>query len=168
MYFETVLSYLATYINDISLMNFSNHLTDLLVYVAICFLCFPQVLSSWAGFESRLFQSFCFVTKLRLATPVFVGTAKVEIFLILSSFYLNFFTLFYLVIKPSKQPLTHLYCNLSNSSLCISHTNPSSEAGCKSKKIKRPHKLYYPYNWTTSITVWITALKSKKRIIAGG
>ncbi|WP_235964626.1 hypothetical protein, partial [Pedobacter gandavensis] len=37
MYFETVLSYLATYINDISLMNFSNHLTDPLVYVAILF-----------------------------------------------------------------------------------------------------------------------------------
>lgn len=28
MYFESVLSYLATLINDISLMNFAGHLTD--------------------------------------------------------------------------------------------------------------------------------------------
>ncbi len=71
MYFETVLSYLATFINDISLMNFSNHLTDLLYMLQSVIDCFSL---------------FCFVIKLRLVTPVFVGTAKVEIFLLLSSF----------------------------------------------------------------------------------
>ena len=34
MYFESVLSYLATFINDISLMNFSNRLTGLLSYIS--------------------------------------------------------------------------------------------------------------------------------------
>jgi hypothetical protein len=35
---------------------------------------------------SDRFSLFVFVSKLRLVTPVFVGTAKVEIFLLLSSF----------------------------------------------------------------------------------
>ena len=36
MYFESVLSYLATFINDISLMNFSGHLTDPL-YISLMY-----------------------------------------------------------------------------------------------------------------------------------
>jgi hypothetical protein len=71
-----------------------------------------------------------------LVTPVFVGTAKVEIFLLLSSFFSNFFTLFYLVTKPVKTTSDlSLLQSFKSFSLYQSQSFSSSEAGCKSRKI---------------------------------
>jgi len=51
MYFESVLSYLATLINDISLMNFAGHLTDPLIIS----------LKSWPVFlQGRIAPRFLF------------------------------------------------------------------------------------------------------------
>jgi hypothetical protein len=50
---------------------------------------------------SDRFSLFVSAAKLRLVTPVFVGTAKVEIFLVLSSFLSKLFSFVYLVTKPS-------------------------------------------------------------------
>ena len=95
MYFESVLSYLATLINDISLMNFAGHLTDPLIIS----------LNSWTVFrQGRIAPRFLFnhsfisiffysVNKLRLVTPVLFGTAKVEIFFCFANL---FETLFHL------------------------------------------------------------------------
>ena len=52
MYFESVLSYLATFINDISLMNFSNRLTGLLfIYLRIL-----SSVSAWSYSSRSQFQ----------------------------------------------------------------------------------------------------------------
>ena len=72
-------------------MNFSNHLTDLLLYFFVSSPLFqPGLIVPDLCFESSTFQSFYSVNKLRLITPVLFGIAKVEIFLVLSSFLLNF------------------------------------------------------------------------------
>jgi hypothetical protein len=72
-------------------MNFSNHLTDLLYISSFLLLCFNQVLLFLISVSnSQRFNLFYSVNKLRLITPVLFGIAKVEIFLALSSFLLNF------------------------------------------------------------------------------
>ena len=88
MYFELVQAYLATFVNDISLMNFSAYLTaSLYICCNVSFsipsgLIVPEFLSNFSSFQSSLFALSTSVVKL----PLFVGTAKVEIFFNLSSF----------------------------------------------------------------------------------
>jgi hypothetical protein len=65
MYFENVLSYPATLINDISLMNLSNHLTDLLYISSYPILQFRLVLFAQSPFKIINVSIFLF----RLQTP---------------------------------------------------------------------------------------------------
>ena len=87
MYFELVLIYPALrFINDISLMNLSARTSRRPIYVAILFLnsqvlMFPVILPF-----HRFNLVYQFLTSVRFCFPVFVGTAKVEIFFNLSSF----------------------------------------------------------------------------------
>ena len=90
MYFESVLSYLATFINDISLMNLSIETSRPIFYISS--LSFPSVspwsCSSMAQLTS--FQQFNLSFFNRYQTPfgnsLFVGTAKVRMFFNLASF----------------------------------------------------------------------------------
>ena len=92
MYFDLVPYYLATLINDISLMNFSNRLAGLLYISSLPILCFLPVLFFQDSVSNlQRFNLFYSVTKLRLVTPLLFGIAKVEIFLLLSRVISNFF-----------------------------------------------------------------------------
>ena len=115
MYFESVLSYLATFINDISLMNFSIRLTGHLYISSFLFLCFVQVLMFLISVSNlQRFNLFYSVTGLRPATPVLFGTAKVEIFSYLSRLLFSFFLPALLNSHSLKPKETKLLYNLSN------------------------------------------------------
>ena len=59
MYFESVLSYLATFINDISLMNFAGHLTDpLYISLMVCFAFLPSLIALSFLFKHRIISIF--------------------------------------------------------------------------------------------------------------
>ncbi|AMP96988.1 hypothetical protein AY601_0013 [Pedobacter cryoconitis] len=84
MYFELVRVYLATFVNDISLMNFSAAPHGCLLYVAMNCFAAPHRFS---------LVSIALSTSV-VKLPVFVGTAKVEIFFVLSSFFFFIFRKF--------------------------------------------------------------------------
>ena len=65
MYFDSVLFYLATLINDISLMNFSNPLAVLLISLRILISVSPWSVSSKIQFQPAAFQSFLSPDQLR-------------------------------------------------------------------------------------------------------
>ena len=134
MYFDSVLFYLATLINDISLMNLSNPLTVLLISLRFPISVSPWSVSSKSQFQSSALQSFFIsLTTPSFRLPVF-GIAKVEIFLVLSSFFWNFFFLFSASLKTYKEII--LISNLIPSNqphLLQPHCFTSSEAGCKSR-----------------------------------
>jgi len=87
MYFDSVLFYLATLINDISLMNLSNLLTVLLYISSPSFSVKPglNIPDLFSNLSASIFFFIPLTTPL-FRLPVF-GIAKVEIFLVLSSFF---------------------------------------------------------------------------------
>lgn len=91
MYFESVLSYLATFINDISLMNFSNRLTGLLSYISSYpILCFSLVLFVQISVSNnQRFNLFYSVIKLRLITPRIWDCKGRNLFGICKIYFLN-------------------------------------------------------------------------------
>ncbi len=148
MYFDLVPYYLATLINDISLMNFSNRLAGLLYISSLPILCFLPVLFFQDSVSNlQRFNLFYSVTKLRLVTPLLFGIAKVEIFLLLSRVISNFFFFLFpglFLTRLKELTLTNLYTFISSNlpSTHPFHCFPSSEAGCKSRKIIAPRKYY--------------------------
>jgi len=69
-------------------MNFSIRLAGHLYISSFPFLCLSQVLMFLVSVSNiQRFNLFYSVIKLRLVTPVLFGIAKVEIFLVLSSFF---------------------------------------------------------------------------------
>ena len=100
MYFELVLAYPATFVNDISLMNFSNRLAGLLYMLQLLSFPFPLVLYP-PGFCSGIpsFQSCLSLNKLRLLNSPFVWDCKGRnLFVIVKLFCFYFFKAF----KPQK------------------------------------------------------------------
>ena len=94
MYFELVLAYPATCINDISLMNLSALTSRRPVYVALVYFSWESlhVLSLLLySSVSILFVKLPDIRQAAFVFPVFVGTAKVENFFILSSFFFFFY-----------------------------------------------------------------------------
>ena len=81
MYFDSVLSYLATFINDISLMNLSNETSRPSFYISslsfvACFsLVFLVPTSVNNPFSNSIFL-FLTVNKLRLVTPFLLGLQR--------------------------------------------------------------------------------------------
>jgi hypothetical protein len=71
----------------------------------------------------------------RAAFPFFVGTAKVEIFFILPSFFLNYFKGLYSFSNlPNLAPLSSLRPAQKFTPFIPLNLSLSSQAGCKSKK----------------------------------
>ena len=151
MYFELVLIYPALrFINDISLMNFSaqtsrrpficcnslNQFSKVFMFLCSSFHSIVSILFVSPGWHPSV--AFCF--------PVFVGTAKVEIFFILSSFFFFYFLKAETFFKSLRKLNHFLLYNLSNPSLFISCTvslPPKRDA--KVGKINQP-----PNNSTNS------------------
>ena len=160
MYFDSVLFYLATLINDISLMNFSNPLAALLISLRLPISVSPWSVSSKSQFQSAAFQSFFIPwTTPSFRLPVF-GIAKVEIFLVLSSFFLNFFFSCFQRLT-AQQKKYNLYSFISSNHPSANHPLcfPSSEAGCKSRKNIYPRKL----SPTTFNKKKLNSLKNNKK-----
>jgi hypothetical protein len=68
-------------------MNLSNLLAVLLLYIFVSYSSFRSGLNVPNLFSNiQRFNLFVMVVKLRLITPVLFGIAKVEIFLVVSSF----------------------------------------------------------------------------------
>jgi hypothetical protein len=98
--------------------------------------------------------------------PVFVGTAKVEIFLYLSSF-LFFIFLEWLNSLKLKQTLTgsyflHVFQNLFSHP---SHCFPSSEAGCKSRKKYHHTKQLYQLICIKGVITCFSSIKNTGELL---
>ena len=112
-------------INDISLMNLSNHLTDLLVYLSLPFLCFNQVfLVPISVSNIQRFNLFYSANKLRLTSSPFCWDCKGKnLFVIVKKNKIFFFfsdqvnkttqTNNNSNLKPSINILLHLFLSLS-------------------------------------------------------
>jgi hypothetical protein len=120
MYFDSYYLTSLRFINDISLMNFSNRLAGLLYISSFRFLCFVQVLMFLVSVSiTATFQS-CYSY---YQTP-------------LQSFLKLFFSFYFSVRLNTFKELPISTLNYSNHpSLYPFHCFPSSEAGCKSRKI---------------------------------
>jgi len=79
-------------------MNFSNRLAGLLYISSFPSLFRPGLNVPGFSFEFQRLNLFYSVIKLRLVTPLLFGIAKVEIFLVLSSFLLKLFLFYFLVV----------------------------------------------------------------------
>ncbi len=142
MYFESVLSYLATFINDISLMNLSIRLPGHLYISSFRPLCFnPVLMFRLSVSSSQRFNLFYPVIELRPVTPVLFGTAKVEIFFCFANLFQTFFSLAF---------------------LCFT----SSEAGCKSRKIQPPRKHLSTISYKLYLTRYTTIRKINRKLIS--
>ena len=125
MYFESVLSYLATFINDISLMNLSIETSRPIFYISS--LPFPSV-SPWSySSKAQLTSSQQFNLSFfnRYQTPfgnsLFVGTAKVRMFFNLASFlfFISAFSFFLFIRRqnPKIKALNPLLLSFNNLSM---------------------------------------------------
>jgi hypothetical protein len=92
MYFDSYYLTSLRFINDISLMNFSNRLAGLLYISSFRFLCFVQVLMFLVSVSiTATFQSCYSYYQTPFDKPVLFGIAKVEIFLVVAKFFKTFF-----------------------------------------------------------------------------
>ena len=142
-------------------MNLPNHLTDHLIYLRLNSQLQQGLSCPRICFKSSALQPFLFCYQTPSGNSLFVGTAKVRIFLLLSSFLKTFFS-FLQLNKPEQKTTTILTRNLSKQPLYISLTHfPSSEAGCKSKK-----NIHHPKQIITFICIKsITPCKSIRKNI---
>ena len=138
MYFEIVLSYLATLFkwHLFNELLESPHGSSLYIF-ACSSLFLPGLNLPGFSFKSSAFQSFCYC----LTTPLFsfplFGIAKVEIFLISAKFIFKFFvrfrtasTIFPSILSLSNQPL-------------FSVPPVPSEPGCKGRNLIGIRKIYF-------------------------
>ena len=116
-------------------MNFSNRLAGLLYMLQSVSSVYPGLSRPDSVSKTYCFNLVYSVIKLRLVTPVLFGIAKVENFLLLSSFFLKLFFFPFLRPNPKNKKRHFLSHNLSKSTFSLSFSSfSSSEAGCKSRK----------------------------------
>ena len=146
-------------------MNFSNRLTGLLYISSFPSLFRPGLNVPGFSFEFQRFNLFYSVNKLRLVTPVLFGIAKVEIFLVLSSFLLNFFSFvllaFFKRLKRNNNNTLFYFQQFKNNLLFISFTvslPPKRDAKVRKLQTQTNISLLYIYNPT--LTPYLSTRKT--------